>query len=518
MVLTINKYKLESYPSDMIFIITNKGDSVTGRRVIQSHQDDGCILALKKVSDHRTSYKFGAWKVQASRWPKTAIKMNIAQAHVSKTFTNSNNSISGGFDGSNDANFYTSTMTQKNYDVGIQRPLYGSGGLGSSHHITSSSSNIMKCNSDRNSSRMPYYWNSNNSPRDNDSKKDSSPFCSLPKSMPSLPSLRNRMQQDYNYGFNFSMTSPSKRENNRLHVSPPPLSPSLPTPRCNNKNNKNSFDYLLTIALSPQKIQCSTGSLTSDKSNYSTSSNEVSSTRHFMYGSHNSSLEGVALHYLRRISSFDHLRQQLQEGHFDVPPIIETLSPLPKTNDDFNTTYVDVPATFPGWLNNTGDYDQLKQTSSLTLPIPTNVSSTLDSNKTLGIGFVLRTVWTLGLNLRAIEDEADNKKMFSHWRRREFQVVKFPSRDTVCCDWLNPEISISNSRTKTQYFYSVDYRSEKIQMAKIIYILTAKIIVYNTAGHCNVAQHGGKMRNEFKFRYIWDKKSFNLKIHEKLSE
>lgn len=151
----------------------------------------------------------------------------------------------GGVSGSCGGSYCSSTLTLRNYDLGIQRSLYGNDGVGASlsHHVTNSRSTSNRTNGSSNSvNDSTSSWSSSNNAilrKKTIPEEDSSFF--LKNSLPSPPSLRlNQKQQNYNRPI-FPMTSPHRRnqKTNKQHVSPPPLIPSLQSPRRFKYYNKN---------------------------------------------------------------------------------------------------------------------------------------------------------------------------------------------------------------------------------------------------------------------------------------
>ncbi|KAL7490113.1 hypothetical protein ACHAW6_015825 [Cyclotella cf. meneghiniana] len=91
----------------------------------------------------------------------------------------------------------------------------------------------------------------------------------------------------------------------------------------------------------------------------------------------------------------------------------------------------------------------------------------ISNPSTIETAFVYCTVWALGSTLTVADDGTDYKKLFSEWWRDEFKDVKFPSRDTVFEYWLDPASNAFDSWTKSPFFYSVNYDSQKMSMTQV---------------------------------------------------
>eukprot|EP00804_Cyclotella_cryptica_P004521 CCRYP_006874-RA/>CCRYP_006874-RA protein AED:0.08 eAED:0.09 QI:0/0/0.5/1/0/0/2/139/4220 len=91
----------------------------------------------------------------------------------------------------------------------------------------------------------------------------------------------------------------------------------------------------------------------------------------------------------------------------------------------------------------------------------------ISNPSTIETAFVYCAVWALGSTLTAADDGTDYRKLFSEWWRDEFKDVKFPSRDTVFEYWLDPASNTFDSWTKSPFFYSVSYDSQKMSMTQV---------------------------------------------------
>jgi dynein heavy chain len=85
----------------------------------------------------------------------------------------------------------------------------------------------------------------------------------------------------------------------------------------------------------------------------------------------------------------------------------------------------------------------------------------------IDILFTFCAVWAFGSQLTIAADGTDYRKMFSDWWRGEFKTVKIPARDTVFDYWLDPDAGSLDQWTKSPFFYSLEYDSQKTPMSTV---------------------------------------------------